>query len=90
MVRRHPNVSPCAKLIVFSQLKHVAVVLIGVQGKLATFVVAALQFFVASLGQVVLVEAANPEAQSALGAELRPQGPVVAVFVSNEEFRWSR
>ena len=54
-------------------------------------VVASLVFcFVTSLGQVVLIEAANPEAQSALGAELRPQGPVVAVFVSNEEFRWSR
>ena len=60
-----------------------------VQGKLAILVVAALPFFVASLGQVVLVEAAIPEAQSVLGAELRPQGPVVAVFVSDEEFRWS-
>ena len=39
--------------------------------------------FVTSLGQVVLIEAANPEAQSALGAELRPQGPVVAAF-----FQW--
>ena len=60
-----------------------------VQGKFAILVMAALQFFVASLGQVVLVGAANPEAQSALGARLRPQGPVVAVFVSDEEFRWS-
>ena len=47
-------------------------------------VVASLVFrFVASLGLVVLIEAANPEAQSALGAELRPQGPVVAAF-----FQW--